>query len=67
MDAIILVVSWTLFMPPAHDVQIRTMPDLQSCLTKAATLTLQVTDLEEKGLAAKLVAHCVRVPVTASL
>ena len=67
MDTIILVVSWTLFMPPAHDVQVRNMPDLDTCLAKAAALTLEVTDLEQKGVQAKLVARCVKVPVTASL
>ena len=67
MEAIILVISWTLFTPPAHDVDIRTMPDLASCLHAAKTLTRKVSDLENQGVQAKLVARCVSVPTNIKL
>jgi hypothetical protein len=67
MEAIILVISWTLFTPPAHDVDIRTMPDLASCLQTAKTLTRKVSDLENRGVQAKLVARCVSVPTNIEL
>ncbi len=62
MEAIILVVSWTLFVPPAHDVNVRPMPDIASCLRVAKTVTRRVSELEERGVRAKLVARCVAVP-----
>lgn len=62
MEAIILVISWTLFTPPAHDVNIRPMPDIASCLRVAKTVTQKVSDLEKRGVRAKLVARCVSVP-----
>ncbi|MGI9433866.1 MAG: hypothetical protein ACR2Q4_03400 [Geminicoccaceae bacterium] len=62
MNAVILVVSWTLFTPPAHDVDIRTMPDMPTCLDFARSITEQVSDLERGGLGARLVARCVAVP-----
>jgi len=62
METVILVISWTLFTPPAHDVSVRPMPDISSCLDAAKTVTSQVTDLENKGVRAKLVARCISVP-----
>ncbi|MEZ5930803.1 MAG: hypothetical protein R3F54_02415 [Alphaproteobacteria bacterium] len=62
MEAIVLVVSWTLFAPPAHDVNVQAMPDIASCLQAAETLTREVSDLESYGVQAKLVARCVSVP-----
>lgn len=62
MEAIILVISWTLFAPPAHDVDVRAMPDIASCLRVAKTVTTKASDLESKGVQAKLVARCVSVP-----
>jgi hypothetical protein len=62
MDIVILVISWTLFVPPAHDVDIQPMPDIASCLQVAETVTRKVSDLEQKGVRAKLVARCVSVP-----
>lgn len=62
MEAIILVVSWTLFAPPAHDVNVQPMPDIASCLQTAETVTRTITDLEAHGVQAKLVARCIKVP-----
>lgn len=62
MEAIILVISWTLFSPPAHDINVRAMPDKASCLRVAETVTQKVSDLEKEGVQAKLVARCVFVP-----
>lgn len=62
MDAVILIISWTLFVPPAHDVDVQAMPDIASCLRVARTVTEKVSDLEHQGVRAKLVARCVSVP-----
>lgn len=62
MDAVILIISWTLFVPPAHDVDVQAMPDIASCLRVARTVTEKVSDLESQGVRAKLVARCVSVP-----
>lgn len=62
MDAVVLVLSWTLFAPPAHDVDIRSMPDMATCLQRARTITTKIADLEENGLGARLVARCIAVP-----
>ncbi|MDH3658912.1 MAG: hypothetical protein OEU92_02600 [Alphaproteobacteria bacterium] len=62
MEAVILVISWTLFAPPAHDVDVHAMPDIASCLRVAKTVTRKVSDLEGHGVQAKLVARCVSVP-----
>lgn len=62
MDAIILVISWTLLTPPAHDVDVRAMPDIASCLRVARSVTRRVSDLEDDGVQAKLVARCISVP-----
>ena len=62
MEIVFLVISWTLFMPPAHDVSVRAMPDIESCLDAAETLAVKVSDLEDRGLRAKLVARCIPVP-----
>jgi hypothetical protein len=62
MEAIILVISWTLFSPPAHDVNVQAMPDIGSCLRAAETVTEKVSELEQQGVQAKLVARCVAVP-----
>lgn len=62
MEAIILVISWTLFAPPAHDVDVRAMPDIASCLRVAKTVTRRISELEDQGVRAKLVARCVSVP-----
>jgi hypothetical protein len=62
MEAIILVISWTLFSPPAHDIDVQAMPDIGSCLRVAETVTKKVSDLEKQGVQAKLVARCVSVP-----
>jgi hypothetical protein len=62
MDTIILVISWTLFSPPAHDINVRAMSDIGSCLRVAKTVTRKVSDLEKQGVQAKLVARCVSVP-----
>ena len=66
MEAIILVISWTLFTPPAHDVRIQPMPDIDSCLQAAKNVTQTVSDLETKGVQARLVARCVSVPTNIS-
>jgi len=62
MEAIILVISWTLFTPQAHDVNVQPMPDIESCLRAAEIVTREVSDLEDKGVKAKLVARCISVP-----
>lgn len=62
INAVMLVVSWTMFMPPAHDVEIRAMPDMATCLDRAKVIAEKVADLEGAGLSAKLVARCVSVP-----
>ncbi len=62
MEAIILIISWTLFTPPSHDVNVQPMPDIASCLRVAKTVTRKVSDLESHGVQAKLVARCVSVP-----
>lgn len=62
MEAIILIISWTLFAPPAHDVDVQPMPDIASCLRVAETVTRRVSDLESQGVRARLVARCVSVP-----
>lgn len=62
METIILVISWTLFAPPAHDVNVQPMPDIASCLRVAETVSRKVSDLESDGVQAKLVARCVAVP-----
>lgn len=62
MEAVILIISWTLFTPPAHDVNVQPMPDIASCLRVAKTVTRRVFDLESQGVQAKLVARCVSVP-----
>ncbi len=66
MEAIILVISWTLFTPPAHDVRVQPMPDIASCLQAAKTVTRTVSDLETSGVQAKLVARCISVPANIS-
>ncbi len=62
LQTIILVVSWTLFQPPAHDVEVRPMPDLETCLKRARMVTTTVAGLERRGVQAKIVARCVTVP-----
>lgn len=62
MEAIILIISWTMFTPPAHDIDVHPMPDIASCLRIAKTVTERVSDLEAEGVQAKLVARCVAVP-----
>jgi hypothetical protein len=62
MDAVLLVLSWTLFVPPAHDVNVQTMPDMRTCLEQARLVAETVAGLEERGLEAKLVARCITVP-----
>ena len=64
MEAVILVISWTLFAPPAHDVDVHPMPDIASCLRIAETVTQKVSYLERQGLQGKLVARCVSVPTS---
>jgi|GEM_PF-4116212 len=66
MEAIILVISWTLLAPPAHDVSVQPMPDIASCLHAAKTVTRKVSDLETQGVQAKLVARCISVPTNIS-
>ena len=63
MHAVMLVVSWTLFAPPAHDVDVHAMPDMLTCLERAKVITEKVADLEGHGLGAKLVARCVSIPM----
>ncbi len=63
MDAVVLVLSWTLFTPAAHDVDVQPMPDMGTCLQQARTITEKVADLEEGGLSARLVARCIFVPM----
>ncbi len=63
MNAVMLVVSWTLFMPPAHDVDVHAMPDMMTCLERAKIITERMADLEGGGLSAKLVARCVSIPM----
>ncbi len=62
MEAVILIISWTLFTPPSHDVDVQPMPDIASCLRVAETVTRKISDLESHGVQAKLVARCVSVP-----
>ena len=62
MDAVLLVLSWTLFVPPAHDVKVQTMPDMRTCLERAQFVAETMAGLEERGLEAKLVARCITVP-----
>ncbi len=62
MEAIILVISWTLFSPPAHDINVKAMPDISSCQRVAQTVTKEVSDLEKQGVQAKIVARCISVP-----
>lgn len=62
MEAIILVISWTLFSPPAHDVNVQAMPDIGSCLRVAKSVKREVSDLEKRGVQAKIVARCITVP-----
>lgn len=62
MDAVMLVLSWTLFVPQAHDVDVHAMPDMATCLERARAITERIAGLEEGGLNAKLVARCVSVP-----
>lgn len=66
MEAIILVISWTLLTPPAHDVRVQPMPDINSCLQAAKTITQTVSNLETEGVQAKLVARCISVPTNIS-
>lgn len=63
MDAVVLVLSWTLFVPAAHDVDVQPMPDMATCLRQARTITEKIAHLEEGGLSARLVARCVAVPM----
>jgi hypothetical protein len=62
MNAVLLVLSWTLFVPPAHDVDVHAMPDMETCLERARAITERIAGLEEDGLKARLVARCVSVP-----
>ena len=62
MNAVMLVLSWTMFVPPAHDVDVHIMPDMTTCLERAKIITEEISDLEGDGVQAKLVARCVSVP-----
>ncbi|MGH1480266.1 MAG: hypothetical protein ACRBM6_16340 [Geminicoccales bacterium] len=62
IDAVMLFLSWTMFAPPAHDLDVRAMPDMSTCLQRARVITEKIADLEQRGSRAKLIAPCVFMP-----